>query len=146
MYANFARQRSIAVYHLHMGGPDGDAAACAALGAPRFEARLAGLGIYFVQLAPQADVMLVTGLLLSRDIDHVLRQIASLPQPSTIITVGDCATNGGQWAKLDMPGLSAHPLSYYADIPFNVPGDPPPPHDILNAIAEYNSRLAGYLP
>jgi Ni,Fe-hydrogenase III small subunit len=146
MFANFARQRSIAVYQLHMGGPDGDAAACKALGAPRFEARLAGLGIYFVETAREADVMLVTGLLLSRDIDYVLREIASLPQPSTVITVGDCATNGGQWAKLEMPGMSAHPLSYYADVPLSVAGDPPAPHDILNAIAEYTSRPAGYLP
>jgi formate hydrogenlyase subunit 7 len=144
MFANFARQRSIAVYHLHMGGPDGDAAACDALCAPRFETRLGALGIYFVNSAAQADVMLVTGLLLARYLDSVLREIASLPQPSTLITVGDCAINGGQWAKLEMPGLSAHPLSYYADIPFHVPGDPPAPHDILNAIGEYNSRQAGY--
>ncbi|HST04497.1 MAG TPA: hypothetical protein VLQ48_07145 [Chloroflexia bacterium] len=144
MFANFARQRSIAVYHLHMGGADGDAAACDALRAPRFEARLAALGIYFVPTAAQADVMLVTGLLLAHDLDGVLREIALLPQPSTLIAVGDCAINGGQWSKLEMPGLSAHPLSHYADIPFLVPGDPPAPHDILNAIGEYNSRLAGF--
>lgn len=136
MFGNLARRRSIAVYHLHMGGPDGDGAACGALLAPRFEVRLGDMGVRFVRSAREADIMLLTGLLLSRNLDDTLREIASLPQPSTIMLVGDAAINGGQWAKLEMPGLSAYPLSHYADIPVRVPGDPPTPQEIIGAIAE----------
>ena len=142
MFANLARRKSIAIYHLHMGGPDGDASACASLLAPRFEVRLRDMGARFVRSAGEADIMLLTGLLLGRNLDSTLREIASLPQPSMIIAVGDGAINGGQWAKLEMPGLSSYPLSHYADIAFRVPGDPPAPQEIIAAIGECALRFA----
>ena len=124
------------MYHLHMGGPDGDAAACGSLLAPRFEMRLRNMGARFVRSAVEADVMLVTGLLLARNLDATLRELASLPQPSAIMAVGDAAINGGQWARLEMPGLAAYPLSHYVDIAFRVPGDPPTPQEIIGMIGE----------
>jgi Ni,Fe-hydrogenase III small subunit len=97
--------------------------------------------VRFVSSAGEADIMLLTGLLLTRNLDPTLREIASLPQPSTIIAVGDSAINGGQWAKLEMPGLAMYPLSHYVDVAFRVPGDPPTPQEIISAIAECASRV-----
>jgi Ni,Fe-hydrogenase III small subunit len=136
MFAGLSRRRSVGLYHLHMGGPDGDAAACGALLAPRFEMRLRDMGARFVGSAGEADIMLVTGLLLARNLDAALRELAALPQPSAIIAVGDAAIDGGQWARLEMPGLAAYPLSHYVDIAFRVPGDPATPQEIVGMIGE----------
>ena len=140
MFAGLGRRRSMGLYHLHMGGPDGDAAACGSLLAPRFERRLREMGAQFVGSASEADVMLLTGLLLARNLDATLREMASLPQPSVIVAVGDAAIDGGQWARLEMPGLAEYPLSHYADIGFRVPGDPPTPQEIIAVIEEYALR------
>ncbi len=142
MFAGLARRKSVAVYHLHMGGPDADAEVCASLLAPRFEVRLREMGVRFVQSAAEADILLLTGLLLARNLDPTLRELASLPQPSAIIAVGDAAINGGQWAKLEMPGLSSYPLNHYAEITFRVPGDPPTPQDVITSISECALRVA----
>ena len=142
MFSALGRRRSIGLYHLHMGGPDGAAAACGSLLAPRFETRLRDMGARFVRSASEADVMLVTGLLLAHNLDATLREMASLPQPSVIVAVGDAAIDGGQWARLEMPGLAEYPLSHYADIRFHVPGDPPTPQEIIAVIEECAQRSA----
>ncbi len=114
MFTNSARQKSISVYHLHMGGPDSDALEWRALYAPRFEARLKGIGVSFTNTAWEADVLVLTGLLLASNLDDVLYELSNLPQTTVIIAAGDCAINGGQWARLEMHGLAPHPLSHYA--------------------------------
>lgn len=135
-------RKMVGIYHLHMGGPDADAAACRSLLAPRLEVRLREVGAHFVSRAVEADIMLLTGLLLSHNLDAVLHEIALLPQPSSIIAVGDSASDGGQWARLEMPGLAAYGLGHYVDVQMKVPGDPPTPHDIIAAISECLSRPA----
>jgi Ni,Fe-hydrogenase III small subunit len=141
MLTNSARQKSISVYHMHMGGPDGDALEWQALKAPRYDTRLKALGVRFAGSTWEADVVVLTGLLLASNLDEILRQLSSLPQPSVLITAGDNAINGGQWAKLEMPGLSPYPLSHYADIQISVPGDPPNPQALLAALAAAAERL-----
>lgn len=136
MFTNRARRKATAIYHLHMGGPDGDAAACEALRSPRFETLLNGMGAHLVNTAAEADVLLLTGLLLHSNLDATLREIASMPQPSAIVAVGDAAINGGPWADLEMPGLSPYPIMHYADIQTVVPGNPPTPHEILAVLSE----------
>jgi membrane-bound hydrogenase subunit mbhJ len=141
MLTESARQRSVSIYHLHMGGPDGDALEWQALKAPRFEARLKTIGVRFAASAWDADIVVITGLLLLGNVDRVLQELSNVPQPVVLVTAGDCAINGGQWAKLDMPGLSPYPLSHYADIQISVPGDPPTPQALIAAIAAAAERL-----
>ena len=141
MFTTSARQKSISVYHLHMGGPDADAQEWRALKAPRYDARLKALGVRFVESSWEADVMVLTGLLLAATLDSVLQELANLPQPAVLVVVGDCAVNGGQWAKLEMPGLAPFPLSHYADIQISVPGDHPTPQVLLAALAAAAERL-----
>jgi Ni,Fe-hydrogenase III small subunit len=141
MLTNSARQKSISVYHLHMGGPDGDALEWHALKAPRYDARLKALGVRFATSAWEADVVVLTGLLLTANLDSILQQLSNLPQPAVIITAGDNATNGGEWAKLEMSGLSPYPISHYADIQISVQGDPPTPQALLAALSAAAERL-----
>jgi Ni,Fe-hydrogenase III small subunit len=125
-----------------MGGPDADAIEWRALMSPRFEGRLKGMGVRFVESALDADVMVVTGLLLSATLDDVLAEIAGLPTPAVLVAAGDNAINGGQWARLEMPGLDAHPLSHYADVQITVPGDPPTPQALIAALAAAAELIA----
>jgi membrane-bound hydrogenase subunit mbhJ len=141
MFTESARQRSLSVYHLHMGGPDGDALEWQALKAQRFEARLKAIGVRFVKSAWDADVAVLTGLLLVSTLDTVLQELSNLPQPTVLVAVGDCAINGGRWAQLRMSGLAAYPLSHYADIQISVPGDPPTPQALIAALAAAAERL-----
>ena len=135
MFTRPARLRSIAIFHLHMGGPDADAIEWRALMSPRFEGRLKAMGARFVDSALDADVMVVTGLLLISTLDDVLAEVAGLPVPSVLVAAGDNAISGGQWARLEMPGLDPHPLSHYADVQISVPGDPPTPQALIAAVA-----------
>src|SRR5438045_2981510 len=141
MFTSSARQRSISVYHLHMGGPDGDALEWRALKAPRFDARLKALGVRFTNSAWEADVVVLTGLLVASGVDNVLQELSNLPEPTLLIAAGDCAINGGQWAKLGLPGYLPYPLSHYADIQISVPGDPPTPQALIAALAAAAERL-----
>jgi Ni,Fe-hydrogenase III small subunit len=125
-----------------MGGPDADALEWRALQSPRFEGRLKSMGVRFVDSALDADVMVVTGLLLAATVDDVLAEIAGLPQPSVLVAAGDNAISGGQWARLDMPGLDPHGLSHYAEVHITVPGDPPTPQALLAAIAAATELMA----
>lgn len=142
MFTRSATLRSTAIYHLHMGGPDADAIEWRALMSPRFEGRLKGMGVRFVDSALDADVMVVTGLLLSATLDDVLAEVAGLPTPAVLVAAGDNAINGGHWARLEMPGLDAHPLSHYADVQITVPGDPPTSQALIAALAAAAELIA----
>lgn len=142
MFTRSATLRSTAIYHLHMGGPDADAIEWRALMSPRFEGRLKGMGMRFVDSALDADVMVVTGLLLSATLDDVLAEVAGLPTPAVLVAAGDNAINGGQWTRLEMPGLDAHPLSHYADVQITVPGDPPTSQALIAALAAAAELIA----
>lgn len=136
MLPNSARQKSIYIYHLYMGGADADALECGALLAPRFQVRLQHLGMRFVDTAAHADIVLVTGLLLVRNAGSVLEELAAMPSPAVLVAVGDAAINGGVWSGSAMPGLAPYPLDHYAGVGLSVPGNPPTPQAILAALSD----------
>ena len=134
MFAGIKR-RSLYVYHLQMGGWNGDALEWEALFSPRFLPRLRKLGVSAVPSVEEADVVVATGLLTHANLDAVLAEIALMPQTCTLIAAGDAAINGGIWAREQLPGISPYPLSHYADISIIVPGNPPTPQSLLAALA-----------
>lgn len=134
MLPNSARRKSLYVYHLHMGGADADALEWRSLQAPRFQLKLRRSGVRFVASVSDADVVTVTGLLTAHNLDSVLAQLAEMPSPSVLVTVGDAAAGGGVWAGTEMPGLAPYPLSHYADVSLFVPGSPPTPQALLAAL------------
>lgn len=106
-----------------------------ALFAPRFQARLKQLGVCMVEAASQADVVVVTGLLTARNLDRAMLELDSMPGRSVLVAVGDAAIDGGILAKSDVPGLAPYPLSHYAEVSLTVPGSPPTPLALLDALA-----------
>ena len=141
MFRESPRQRSLSVYHLHMGGADGDALEFEALKARRFDARLRAMGVRFVDAAWDADIVVLTGLLLRSTLDYVLQKLSNIPQPSVLIAAGDCAINGGRWASAETPGLAPYPLSHYADIQISVPGDPVTAQALVASLVAAAERL-----
>ena len=135
MFADRARRRSIAVYHLHLGGADAEALEWRALFAPRYQARLKQLGVCLVDAAAAADVVVVTGLLTLRNMDRAMLELDAMPARSVLVAVGDAAIDGGIWARSDVPGLALYPLSHYAEVALAVPGSPPTPQALLEALA-----------
>lgn len=143
MFIKTARQRSLSVYHLHMGGPDAAALEWLALLSPRFAPRLRQMGVSHAGAPEEADVVVVTGLLLDGNLDWVLAELARMPQPSVIVAAGDSVIDGGKWKKADLPALAPYALGHYADIPISVPGDPPTPQALIAALAAAQELIAG---
>ncbi len=135
MPAYSAFERSLFVYHLHMGGADADAWEWRSLSAPRYRAKLRQLGVQFVGSAREADVVVVTGLLLAGNLAGVLVQLALMPFPSAVVAAGDAACTGGIWAEEGLPGLAPYPLSHYADVQLTIPGSPPTPQALIEGLA-----------
>ena len=130
------------VYHLHMGGPDAAAVEWSALRTPRFESRLIHSGVTEVESAAQADVVVVTGLLTSRNLDSVLAELATAPSPSVLVAGGDTVINQRGWSSLKLPGLAPFPLNHYVEVQISVPGNPPTPQALIAALAAASKLLS----
>src|ERR671934_3033496 len=94
MLAISSRQKSLYVYHLHMGGPDVDALEWRSVRSPRFAPRLEQAGVTHVYSPADADVVIITGLLLARNLDAVLAELARVPSPAVLVAAGGAALNG----------------------------------------------------
>ena len=91
-------------------------------------------GIDFVASPRHADALLVTGPV-SKNMELALKKTYdAMPGPKFVITVGNCALNGGIYKD-----------SYYVlkgvgtvlPVSFNIPGCPPKPIDIICAILSF---------
>jgi len=85
-------------------------------------------GINFVASPRHADVLLVTGPVSKNMTVALKKTFEAMPEPKFIITLGDCALDGGIFKD-----------SYYTQSPVNgifpvachIPGCPPHPKDII---------------
>src|ERR671934_2153444 len=109
MLAISSRQKSLYVYHLHMGGPDVDALEWRSVRSPRFAPRLEQAGVTHVYSPAEADVVIITGLLLARNLDAVLAELARVPSPAVLVAAGDAAINRGPRGRPRPPPAPAPP-------------------------------------
>ena len=92
-------------------------------------------GIDFVASPRHADALLVTGPL-SRNMEIALKKTyEAMPEPKFVITVGDCAFDGGPFKE-----------AYYAEgavqdiigpVVLHIPGCPPSPVKIIGALLHF---------
>ncbi len=123
--------RPVAVLALETGGCGACAQSVAALHGPRYRVQLASNGITLVNSPRQADIVLLSGPLSSQADASVRRILELVPEPQVLVAIGDCAINGCVFAG--GAGISAS-AAEALDVHMELPGCPPTPGSILNAL------------
>jgi Ni,Fe-hydrogenase III small subunit len=94
-------------------------------------------GISFVASPRHADALLVIGPVSKNMVIALKKTYEAMPEPKFVIALGDCALDGGIFKD-----------SYYVEgavssvlpVVLRIPGCPPKPLDILNALLEFLGR------
>jgi Ni,Fe-hydrogenase III small subunit len=90
-----------------------------------------GLGIRFVASPRHADMLLVTGPVSWNMAAALRRTYDAVPDPKLVVAVGDCGCDGGIFGA---SYATAGPVSSIIPVDVAVPGCPPEPRRLLQAI------------
>jgi Ni,Fe-hydrogenase III small subunit len=96
--------------------------------------------VSFARSPRHAQVMLLSGALCAQTRASVERMLDAVPEPRVLVAVGDCAIDGCVFRG--SPGLDAS-LAETLDVHVEIPGCPPTPAAVLDAIAEAKRLLMG---
>ena len=109
-----------------------------ATGAGRFD--LARYGMEVFRPSPrQADLMIVAGRV-SQKMAPVLRQVYDqMPNPKWVISMGVCASSGGMFNNYAI----VQGVDHIIPVDIYLPGCPPRPEMLLNAIIELHAQIQG---
>jgi Ni,Fe-hydrogenase III small subunit len=130
--------RSLAILHIDGGSCGGCEIELRALRRAVYD--LERFGMEFVASPRQADVLLVTGPVTLNLLDALQQAHAAMPEPGFVVTVGDCAVDGGVFK-----GSYAVAGGVGTTVPVDllISGCPPTPERILSglrALLEANAR------
>ncbi len=96
-------------------------------------------GVHFVASPRHADMLMVTGPVTRNMRQALLKTYDAIPEPKIVVAVGDDAIDGGifrsSYAVLD--GAQA-----VIPVHYQIPGDPPTPTMILNALLDILDDVA----
>ena len=121
--------RALAIRHVDAGSCNGCELEIHALNNPYYN--LEGLGIRFVASPRHADLLLVTGPV-ARNMEEALRRTyEATPEPKLVVAVGDCGCDGGIFGE---SCASRGRVANVVPVDAAVPGCPPPPAAIMQAI------------
>ncbi len=96
-------------------------------------------GIDIVASPRHADALLVTGPV-SRNMELALRRTyEAMPEPKLVITMGDCALNGGKFRDSYYTCRGVHGI---LPVALHIPGCPPSPEEIINCLLNYLEQPA----
>lgn len=129
--------RSVFVRHLDCGSCNGCEIELSALVNPLYD--IERFGIRFEASPRHADVLAMTGPF-TRNLETAARlTYAAMTEPRCIVTIGDCAHDGGifkdAYALADRPALLGQAIAAH------VPGCPPTPEAILRTLARLSPHL-----
>lgn len=94
-------------------------------------------GIHLVASARHADILLITGVVTRNMVEPLRRTIEATPTPRFVVAVGDCAIDGGPF--LGGYGV-AGVVSDFVRVDLEVPGNPPTPSSIVEALRRVSGR------
>ncbi len=124
------RSSSIHVCLVNTGGCNGCDIEVVALMSPRYD--IEQYGIYVHQNPREADVILVTGAMAEQWRDKLQRIYAKAPEPKIVVAIGNCPLSGDVF---NQEGSSIYaPVSDFIPVDAEIPGCPPRPSEILQAI------------
>ncbi len=121
--------RSLAIRHLDAGSCNACEHELTATAAPQYDLQRFGLDI--VASPRHADVLLVTGVVTRRMEGALLAAYAAMPEPRRVAALGDCALGCGVLAAATE---LAAPLEELLPVDVRIPGCPPSPQAIADAI------------
>ncbi len=124
-----ARGRSLALRHVDAGSCNGCEHELTLVAGPHYDLGRFGLGV--VASPRHADVLLVTGPVTVRMREPLLAAYAAMPEPRRVAALGDCALGCGVLAA---PGTLAEPLDELLPVELRIPGCPPAPAAIAEAL------------
>jgi len=130
-----ALRRSVHLRHVDTGSDGSEEWEIQALLGPVYD--IHRLGVFFTASPRHADVLLVTGAGADGMAGPLRTTFEGMPDPKVVVAVGTDAVSGGLLGP-QLAGLSA-------GIPVDVwvPGSPPSPFAILNAILIATGKLSG---
>jgi Ni,Fe-hydrogenase III small subunit len=124
--------KSVFLRHLDCGSCNGCELELNALENPIYD--IHHLGIEFRPSPRHADVLLMTGPF-TRNLEEAAQlTFQAMSEPRRIITIGDCAKDGGIYQG--SYALVERPQNIEEAIVDHVPGCPPTPQDIINALVK----------
>lgn len=136
MKLNPAFNRSLWVYHFNSGSCNGCEIEIVAAITPRYDPER--FGIKLVGSPRHADVMLVTGPVVHKMKDRLLRVYAQMPDPKLVMCIGTCGISGGVF--YDSYNLEG-PIDEVIPVDVYVPGCPPRPEAIIHGVVTALAKL-----
>ena len=121
--------RSLAIRHVDAGSCNACEHELTATAAPQYDLQRFGLNI--VASPRHADVLLVTGPVTTRMAGALRMAYEAMPEPRLVAALGDCALDCG---VLGAASELAGPLEEVLPVDIRIPGCPPTPQEIANAI------------
>jgi len=125
------RGRSLAIRHVDAGSCNGCEHELTLLSSPYYDLQRFGLGV--VASPRHADVLLVTGPVTTRMREPLLTAYAAMPEPRLVAALGDCALGCG---ILGSGAEIVGPVEAVLPVDIRIPGCPPPPEAIADALLE----------
>ena len=121
--------RSLAIRHVDAGSCNACEHELTATAAPQYDLQRFGLDI--VASPRHADVLLVTGPVTTRMAGPLQAAYDAMPEPRLVAALGDCALGCG---TLGAATEIAGPLDALLPVDIRIPGCPPAPQAIADAI------------
>ena len=122
---------SLALRHVDAGSCNGCEHELTAAAGPNYDLQRFGLNV--VASPRHADVLLVTGAVTTRMAEPLRAAYEAMPEPRLVAALGNCAILGaGAFAH---PDELADPLEAILPVDFYIPGCPPAPDRIADALA-----------
>ncbi|PYI64610.1 oxidoreductase [Arthrobacter livingstonensis] len=126
---------SVQVRFINVGGCNDCAMEVASAFGPVYDVER--YGVRLVASPRHADVLLITGAVTQNMVQPLLRTLDATPFPRFVIAVGDCAITGGVFSGgYGIAGL----VSDFVNIDLEVPGTPPEPDQIVQALRRMTGR------
>jgi Ni,Fe-hydrogenase III small subunit len=131
------RRGSLALRHVDAGSCNGCEHELTATANPYYDMQRYGLNL--VASPRHADVLLVTGEITIRMVQPLRRAHEAMPEPRLVAALGDCALG---CTLLGDPGQLAGPLEDILPVDLRIPGCPPTPQQIADALLGLMREIA----
>ena len=133
--------RSLAIRHVDAGSCNACEHELAATAAPQYDLQRFGLDV--VASPRHADILLVTGPVTARMAGPLRAAYEAMPEPRLVAALGDCALGCG---VLGAAAEIAGPLEKLLPVDIRIPGCPPSPEAIAEAILAADPQPYGRPP